>query len=196
MTEVPHCCGLVLSTWCRGRQRAQSPRQCWFYDVDDKQRKYNANIDTSNTGTNTEENTVDLIIMMSLRLVKKPMEIPVNRNPSWSKKGKWGSGRFQAVRGKMKLTALGAVHCSMKESRIYFEFPLPSGPMFPPSGIFLQVMHFRPYTLYISKISDPNKNWEQKLSEHTLVSGHLRWYQMTLFVPEVMPGRRPNSPSC
>ena len=38
MTEVPHCCGLVLSTWCRGRQRAQSPRQCWLshhHDVTD-----------------------------------------------------------------------------------------------------------------------------------------------------------------
>ena len=67
------------------------PWQRWFYDVTDvgdKQRKYNANTDTSTTVTNTDENTVDLTIVMSLRLVKKQMEIPVNRNPSWSKKGK------------------------------------------------------------------------------------------------------------
>ena len=53
-----------------GENTAQSPQQCCVIDVGDKQRKYNANTDTSNTATNTstnaDENTVDLTIMMSL----------------------------------------------------------------------------------------------------------------------------------
>ena len=50
-------------------------------------------------------------------------EIPVNRNPSWSKKGKWGSGRFQAVRGKMKFIAFKGLF--MKESQNFLSSPCP-----------------------------------------------------------------------
>ena len=100
--KKPHCCDPEPSTWCRGKQRVQSLRQCWFnhHDITDVDGK------ESLTMTRKFDNDKEsLTVMRSLLLIYKEssMQIPVDRNPSWPKKWEWSSRGFQTV-GKTEFT--------------------------------------------------------------------------------------------